>query len=119
MTRISYNIILLAVLCFGQAFVQAGFHRSSNPINSAKSREVRFAGQDLTVSYSIGLKSRRSNTGIGETYNGGVETIFANDQEVRLRLVSLMRMQSIFILSDGRAQQKVIILKESGKNRYK
>ena len=38
---------------------------------------------------------------------------------MRLRLVSLMRMQSIFILPGGRPQQKVAIAKESGRNRYK
>lgn len=74
-------------------------------------------GQDLTVSYSIELKAKRKNTGIGETYNGGVETIFAGDRQVRLRLVSLMRMQSIFILPDN--PQRVTILKESGKDKYK
>jgi GLPGLI family protein len=76
-------------------------------------------GHDLTVSYSIELKSKKRNSGIGETYNGGVETIFAGDQQIRLRLVSLMRMESIFILPDHKPQQRVIILKESGKNKYK
>jgi hypothetical protein len=74
-------------------------------------------GQDLTISYSIELKAKRKSTGIGETYNGGVETIFAGDRQVRLRLVSLMRMQSIFILPDNK--QRVTILKESGKDKYK
>jgi len=73
---------------------------------------------ELTVSYSIELKSKRSS-GIGETYNGGVETIFMNDQQIRLRLVSLMRMQSIYILQNNNPGQRVVILKESGKNKYK
>ncbi len=74
--------------------------------------------KDLTVSYSIELKSRKRNTGIWETYNGGVKTIFVRDQQVRLRMVSLMRMQSIFVLP-GQPQKKATVIKESGKNRYK
>lgn len=72
---------------------------------------------ELTVSWSIVIKSKRS--GIAETYNGGVKTLFMNDQQIRLRLVSLMRMQSIFILQNNNPGQRVVILKESGKNRYK
>jgi len=76
-------------------------------------------GHDLTVSYSIELRSKKKNTGIGETYNGGVKTIFAGDRQVRLRLVSLMRMQSILILPEHTSSPKVVLLKESGKNKYK
>ncbi len=72
----------------------------------------------LTVSYSVELKSNRSNTGIGETYNGGVKTIFISGDKARVRLVSLMRIESIFILP-GNNTNHAVIAKESGKNKYK
>ncbi|MET2951850.1 hypothetical protein ABXV18_27720, partial [Vibrio owensii] len=53
--------------------------------------------------------------GIGETYNGGVETFFTNARHARLRLVSLMRIQSIYVSSDNTERT---IVKESGKNKY-
>jgi hypothetical protein len=75
---------------------------------------------DLTVSYTIELmKSRNRSIGIGETYNGGTKTIFISNGLARLRLVSLMRMQSIFILPSGNLQRTAAIVKESGKNKYK
>ena len=76
-------------------------------------------GNDLTVSYSIGILSKRSNTGIAETYNGGVKTLFIGGRQGRLRLVSLMRIQSVFISTDQDRLQKITIVKESGKNKYK
>lgn len=76
-------------------------------------------GQDLTVSYAITLKSKKSNTGIGETYNGGVKTVFISKDQIRLRLVSLMRMESIFIQQKDNLSKKVTIVKESGKEKYK
>ncbi|HTI08503.1 MAG TPA: hypothetical protein VL832_08090 [Puia sp.] len=76
-------------------------------------------GHDLTVSYSIEVKSKKRNTGIGETYNGGVKTLFASDRQLRLRLVSLMRMQSVLIFPDSSLSPKIVLLKESGKDKYK
>ena len=106
MPRLLYIVILFTFLPFVKA-----------PAGPPLLPDGPVKGQDLTVSYSIGLKSKKRNTGVGETYNGGVETIFAGDRQVRLRLVSLMRMQSIFILPDSK--QRVTILKESGKDKYK
>ncbi len=106
MSRLFYIVILFTFLSFVKAPAGPPL-LSGNPVK----------GQDLTVSYSIELKSKKRNTGLGETYNGGVQTIFAGDHQVRLRLVSLMRMQSIFILPDSK--QRVTILKESGKDKYK
>jgi GLPGLI family protein len=74
---------------------------------------------DITVSYSITMRSKKANTGIWETYNGGVQTFFAHDQQARLRLVSLMRIQSIFLSADKDQVRKVIIIKESGSKKYR
>ncbi|MFT3822375.1 MAG: hypothetical protein QM731_00595 [Chitinophagaceae bacterium] len=75
--------------------------------------------EDLTVSYSILVKGKRSNTGIGETYNGGTKTLFVSNGVVRLRQISMMRMHDIFILPPGNPERKVAIVKESGKSKYK
>ncbi|WP_276480076.1 hypothetical protein [Paraflavitalea pollutisoli] len=78
------------------------------------------SGDDLTVTYTIELnKSRNRSVGIGETYNGGTKTLFISNGLVRLRLVSLMRMQSIFILPPGNDERMAVIVKESGKNKHK
>jgi hypothetical protein len=57
---------------------------------------------------------------IAETYNGGLKTTFVKNDIVRLRLVSLMRMQSIFYNNKkGLKIKNATILKESGKDRLK
>lgn len=76
--------------------------------------------EDLTVTYSMELaKARKKSIGIGEAYNGGTKTLFVSNGLVRLRLVSLMRMQSIFILPPGNTERTAVIVKESGKNKHK
>ncbi|HEX9512947.1 MAG TPA: hypothetical protein VF939_20800 [Puia sp.] len=106
------RLFTVFILCTVFSFVQL-------PAAPPRPPGIPINEHDITVSYSIKLKSKKRNTGIGETYNGGVKTIFAGDQQVRLRLVSLMRMQSIFILPEHNPSQKVLLLKESGKNKYK
>jgi len=77
------------------------------------------AASDLTVSYSIGVTSKKGgDMGLGETYNGGVETLFAGNKDARLRLVSLMRVQSIFLSTGDDQVRKFAIVKESGKDKY-
>lgn len=76
--------------------------------------------EDLTVTYSIELtRLRKRSVGIGEAYNGGTKTLFISNGLVRLRLVSLMRMQSIFLLPPGNEEHTAAIVKESGKNKNK
>jgi hypothetical protein len=99
MTRIFRTIIFLSLLSF-------------------MDRNISSVEQDLTVSYSIGVMSKSGNAGIGETYNGGVETVFAGSRQARLRLVSLMRTQSVFVSTGSDRLEKVTILKESGRNKY-
>jgi hypothetical protein len=77
-----------------------------------------YFSNDLTISYSIALISKKDNTGIGETYNGGIETIFAGGRQARLRLVSLMRIESVFIFLDKGQLRNVTMIKESGTNKH-
>lgn len=74
---------------------------------------------DMTISYSIEIKKSKKS-GIEEMYNGGNKTVFISDDLIRIRLVSLMRVQSIFYRHPGDSLQKAVaIVKESGKDKYK
>ena len=72
------------------------------------------ANTPLTISYTLTLVTKKTNTGIAETYNGGIQTLFDAGGYARLRLASLMRIQSIFLTPDTRT---VTILTESAKPR--
>ncbi len=75
--------------------------------------------KDITIPYSITITSRRSGTGIAETYNGGIETLFAGAHMARLRLVSLMRIQSVFVVIDKGLLKNVTMIKESGNIKHR
>lgn len=75
--------------------------------------------KDITVSYSVELKSNKNNTGIGEAYNGGIKTVFISGDKARVRLVSLMRIQSVFLFPKNSANKIAVVAKESGKDKYK
>ncbi|MDO6429178.1 GLPGLI family protein [Flavitalea sp. BT771] len=101
-----HSIFLLVTL-----FVLPGFPRDLIQAGAAV--------PDLTVSYSIGVTSKKGgDMGLAETYNGGVETLFAGNKDARLRLVSLMRVQSIFLSTGDDQVRKFTIVKESGKDKY-
>lgn len=78
----------------------------------AESDSAMHTGTPLTVSYTLTLITRRTNTGIAETYNGGIQTLFTQGGYSRLRLASLMRIQSILT---SPANPAVTILTESEK----
>jgi GLPGLI family protein len=84
-----------------------------------KSRATDSSDKPLTIVYDIQVKNNSNKAGIEETYNGGIQTIFINDNKARIRLVSLMRIQSIFFSSYDQTDAPVSIVKESGKKKYK
>jgi hypothetical protein len=75
--------------------------------------------KDITIPYSITITSKRSGAGIAETYDGGIETLFAGAHMARLRLVSLMRIQSVFLVMDKELLKSVTIIKESGNTKHR
>jgi hypothetical protein len=82
-------------------------------------KEVKPNTKEFVISYAIVVKGDKIND-IAETYNGGLKTAFVKNDIVRLRLVSLMRMQSIFYNNKkGLKTKNATILKESGKDRLK
>jgi hypothetical protein len=75
--------------------------------------------KEFVISYAIVVKGDKID-GIAETYNGGLKTAFIKGDVARLRLVSLMRTQSIFFVNKkGNGTKVATILKESGKERTK
>ncbi len=72
---------------------------------------------NLTITYSINVQGKEAED-IKETYNGGKKTVFVNENNVRVRLVSLMRTQSIFFIP-GNNEQAAAVVKESGKDKHK
>ena len=82
-------------------------------------KEVKPNTKEFVISYAIVIKGDKVND-IAETYNGGLKTAFVKNDIVRLRLVSLMRMQSIFYNNKkGLTKKNAAILKESGKDKLK
>jgi hypothetical protein len=68
--------------------------------------------RDLTVSYTLSIQTQKSENGLADTYDGGIQTLFSGGGAARLRLVSLMRIQSIFLPANGTG---VVVEKESGR----
>lgn len=70
---------------------------------------------DLIVSYTIDIKSNSKKVNVSETYNSGTKTIFISDNKARIRLLSLMRIESIFFLPSPDSILQVFKVKESTK----
>lgn len=113
MSQTRFACLIIIVLC-SASFIKAPHTTSIVQVPAPKTEA------DLTVTYAIELmKARKKSIGIGESYNGGTKTIFISNGVARLRLVSLMRMQSIFLLPPGNPGRVAAIVKESGKNKHK
>ncbi len=73
--------------------------------------------KEFVISYAIVIKGDKGD-GIAQTYNGGLKTAFVKNDLVRLRLVSLMRVQSIYFNNKKGLTTKVAsVVKESGKEK--
>lgn len=70
----------------------------------------------LIVSYLLNIDSRKKN-GLAESYNGAIKTIFLSESKARSRMVSLIRVQSLFYAAGE--DEKIIMVKESGKESFK
>ena len=73
---------------------------------------------DLTIAYAISVSSP-GKAGVGETYNGGIKTIFVSGDKARMRQASLARVQSIFLLPQKNGAARIVIAKESGTEKYR
>ncbi|MCP9750210.1 hypothetical protein [Ferruginibacter sp. HRS2-29] len=81
--------------------------------------ENEFHQKDFTITYDINIISNKKKT-IAETYNGAVKSVYVKGNSVKLRLVSLMRIQNIYYTHLTKDTSAVaVIVKESGKSKYK
>ncbi len=74
--------------------------------------------EGIAVSYSIEIKTKKNNTGISETYNGGSKTVFLSPGKARIRLMSLMRIESTYFLDNADSTIQVYMIKESGRSGF-
>jgi GLPGLI family protein len=73
----------------------------------------------LTIVYDITVNKTKSSSGIEETYNGGTRSVFISGNKARIRLVSLMRIESIFLTYDTSTLHQAAVIKESGAKKYR
>jgi GLPGLI family protein len=70
---------------------------------------------DLVISYSISISNGKKKTSVADMYDGGSKTFFLSRNQARIRLVSLMRIESIFFLPAADSSTMVYQVKESGR----
>lgn len=101
-------------------FIAFSLQALAQPIKkTAIPKPYKSGTKEFVISYALVVKGDKID-GIAETYNGGLKTAFIKGDVARLRLVSLMRTQSIFFNNKkGQSKKIATILKESGKVRTK
>jgi hypothetical protein len=114
------KIIYCLFICV--AFSHNAFAQRNNKANNTKTivpKPYKSGAKEFVISYAVVVKGDKID-GIAETYNGGLKTAFIKGDIARLRLVSLMRTQSIFYNNKkGNTKKVATVLKESGKERTK
>lgn len=75
--------------------------------------------EPLTISYTMKVNSGKNAVAVADGYDGGSKTIFRDGKLARIRLVSLMRMESIFFGGIQQGDKFAILVKESGKDTYR
>jgi GLPGLI family protein len=92
-------------------FLVNGIILFAQPLSTDSSREEN----DLAISYELIINSGIKKNSIAETYNGGSRTIFISDAKARIRLVSLMRIESTYFEDLTDSTGTVYQVKESGR----
>ena len=73
--------------------------------------------KEFVISYGITVDGAKKKA-LQQTYNGGLKTIFVKNNLVRIRLVSLMRMQSLYFNNEKWVKSnKASLVQESGKQK--
>jgi hypothetical protein len=106
------NAFIFLILFFLCAVAKA---QPATALNTTDS----FYTNNFFISYDINIVTNKKKS-VAETYNGAVKTVFVKNNAVKLRLVSLMRIQNIYYTYKNADTNTVAtIVKESGKNKYK
>jgi hypothetical protein len=73
--------------------------------------------KEFVISYAITVNGAKKKA-LQQTYNGGLKTVFVKNNLVRIRLVSLMRMQSLYFNNEKWVKtNKANLVQESGKQK--
>ncbi len=116
-TTATLHIYLNRIIYF-LLFIFLSFAAAAQPLKKTKAAP-KFNTKEFVISYAIVINGEKAD-GIAQTYNGGLKTAFVKNDLVRLRLVSLMRVQSIYYNNKKGLKTKVAaVVKESGKERAK
>lgn len=75
--------------------------------------------KSLIISYDIKANADTKKTVLADVYDGGTKTVFIQKDLARIRLVSLMRIESIYFLSGADTSKFACRVKESGQDKYK
>jgi hypothetical protein len=114
--QISFFLLITLLL---SALFSLNINAASAQIKLSPAADLRPPLREFIISYAIVIKGKKID-GIAESYNGGVKTAFVQNDKVRLRMVSLMRTQSIFFTNKKSITSKVAtVVKESGKDKAK
>lgn len=74
---------------------------------------------DLTIAYAMKVTTGKKMVAAADGYDGSSKTVFVSGKRARIRLVSLMRMESIYFPGNAGTNSFATRVKESGKNPYK
>lgn len=90
-----------------------------SPAYTQNPSENREGIAPVTISYTMKVTSGKKNVAAADGYDGGSKTIFLQNGKARIRMVSLMRMESIFFSGTKEGDRFATLVKESGKDTYK
>lgn len=102
---------LLATIFFAFYFNLA----TGQKVRVAQKTPKKPSTKEFVISYAIAVNGANKKA-LQQTYNGGLKTVFVKNDLVRIRLVSLMRMQSIYFNNKNWVKNNIAsVVKESGK----
>ncbi len=113
---------VISIISFLLSFIPATIYKvvhAPSSVSSASFPKKLLVNQNLTITYGLRIEGNKK-TGIEEVYNGGNKTIFISNNHLRVRLVTLMRIESMFFtIAADTSQSAVTVVKESGKDKFK
>ena len=90
---------------------------AAQKVNVVQASPKKPSTKEFVISYGITVEGAKKNA-LQQTYNGGLKTVFVKNDLVRIRLVSLMRMQSLYFNNKKWIKTNVAsMVKESGKEK--
>ena len=104
---ITFTVLLILSFLLQKAIAQSPIKDSPEVI------------KNIILSYNITASADTKKAVLADVYDGGTKTIFIQNNQARLRLVSLMRIESIYFSAGADTSKFACRVKESGKDKYK